>query len=47
MKKQNVGISMLLMGLIIAQLPEFAAWMFGAMLGVAGLMVVFYGMKED
>lgn len=47
MKKQNVGISMLLMGLIVAQLQEFAAWLFGAMLGVAGLMVVLYGLKED
>lgn len=47
MKKQNVGIGMLLMGLIVAQNGELAAWMFGIMLGVGGLMVVLYGMKED
>ena len=47
MKKQNVGIGLLLLGNIVAQLPEFAAWMFAAMLGVAGLMVIFGGLKED
>ena len=47
MKKQNVGIGMLLMGLIVAQYQELAAWMFGMMLGVAGLIVILYGLKED
>lgn len=47
MRKQNVGIAMLLMGLIVAQYAELAAWMFGMMLGVAGLMVTLYGMKEE
>ncbi len=47
MKKQNVGIGMLLMGLIVAQNGELAAWMFAMILGVGGLMVVLYGMKED
>lgn len=47
MKKQNVGIGLLLMGLIVAQYQELAAWLFGIMLGVAGLMVVLYGTKED
>lgn len=47
MKKQNVGLGLLLMGNIVAQFPELAAWLFGMMLGVAGLMVILFGTKED
>lgn len=47
MKKQNIGIGLLLMGLIVAQFPELAAWMTGMMLGVAGLVVILYGTRED
>lgn len=47
MKKQNVGIGLLLMGLIVAQYQEFAAWLFGMILGVAGLMYILFGSKED
>ena len=47
MKKQSIGLGLLLMGNIIAQFQELAAWMFGVMLGVAGLIVLFYGVKEE
>lgn len=46
MKKQNIGIGLLLMGNIVAQFPELAAWLFAVMLGVAGLMVILFGSRE-
>lgn len=46
MKKQNTGIGLLLLGNIIAQFPELAAWLFALMLGVAGLMVILFGGRE-
>ncbi|MBQ6719325.1 MAG: hypothetical protein IJN20_03115 [Oscillospiraceae bacterium] len=47
MKKQNVGLGIMLMGLIVAQFPELAAWLTGMMLGVAGLMTILFGTRED
>lgn len=47
MKKQNLGIGLLLMGLIVAQFPELAAWMLGMVLGAAGLVIVYAGMREE
>lgn len=47
MKKQNIGLGLLLMGNLVAQFQELAAWMFGMMLGVAGLMVLLYGAGEE
>ena len=47
MKKQSLGLGLLLMGNIVAQFQELAAWMFGIMLGVAGLVVLLCGMKEE
>lgn len=47
MKKQNLGIGLLLMGLIIAQFPEFPAWMIGVVFGAAGLVTVYAGMQEE
>ena len=47
MKKQNLGIGLLLMGLIVAQFPEFAAWMVGMVLGAAGLVIVYSGTREE
>lgn len=47
MKKQNIGLGLLLMGNIVAQFPELAAWLFGMMLGIAGLLVLLFGFRED
>lgn len=47
MKKQNIGIGIMLMGLIVAQYSELAAWLVGMILGVAGLTTIFYGSRED
>ena len=47
MKKQNLGVGLLLMGLIVAQFPELAAWMLGMVLGAAGLVIVYAGMREE
>lgn len=47
MKKQNFGIGLLLMGLIVAQFPELATWMVGVVFGVAGLVTVYSGMQEE
>lgn len=47
MKKQNIGLGFLLMGNIVAQFPELAAWLFGMMLGIAGLLVLLFGFRED
>ena len=47
MKKQNLGIGLLLMGLIVAQFPELAAWMVGMVLGTAGLVFVYSGTREE
>ena len=47
MKKQNLGIGLLLMGLIVAQVPELAAWMVGMMLGVAGLITIYSSTREN
>ena len=47
MKKQNIGLGLLLMGNIVAQFGELASWMFGAMLGVAGLIVLIAGAREE
>ena len=47
MKKQNLGIGLLLMGLIVAQFPELAAWMVGMVLGTVGLVIVYSGTREE
>ena len=47
MKKQNIGLGLLLMGNIVAQFPELASWLFGMMLGIAGLLVLLFGFRED
>ena len=47
MKKQNLGIGLLLMGLIIAQFPELPAWMIGMVFGAVGLVTVYAGMQEE
>lgn len=47
MKNHNLGLGLLLMGLIVAQFPELAAWMVGMMLGVAGLITILYSTRED
>jgi len=47
MKKQNLGIGLLLMGLIVAQFPELPAWMIGVVLGSVGLVTVYAGMREE
>ena len=47
MKKQNIGLGLLLMGNIVAQFPELAAWLFGMILGAAGLMVLLFSFREE
>ena len=47
MKNQTFGLGLLLMGLIVAQFPELAAWMVGMMLGVAGLITIYSSTRED
>jgi hypothetical protein len=47
MKKQSVGLGLLLMGNIVAQLPELAAWLFGVMFGIAGILVLLFDVQGD
>lgn len=47
MKKQNVGLAFLLLGLIFALAPISFFWWIGVILGISGLVVVFSGVKDD
>ena len=47
MKKENLGLGIMLMGVIIAQYQEFAAWMFAMILGIGGLIVIWAGAREE
>ena len=47
MKKQILGIGLLLMGLIVSQFPELPAWMIGVVFGAAGLATIYAGMREE
>ncbi len=47
MKKQNIGISVSLLGIILALSQETIPYLVGVILGIAGLLLTVFGAKED
>ncbi|MBR6708476.1 MAG: hypothetical protein IKL84_02220 [Clostridia bacterium] len=47
MKKQNVGFSFLLLGIIFAVTQETVFWYIGVLLGIVGFVIVLVNSKSD